>query len=327
MKTGKITNSVISRSVLKNIKPAKNSLAVKPSIGADASVLENGIVIASDSGFEPVYTASNNIYARGGRPQYIQCCVNLAQDMREIRLKEIMQKISADCAQLGLVVSGGHTQVEAGNTRAVVAVTAVGFTENVKEPHAVGSNMAKPGDDIIMTKCIGIGGVQYIINNNREKILEKYVKDVVKRAYGNRSDLSIAKEACIAIENGAVSLHDMSQGGVYAALWDMAEASGTGLLVDFRAIAVRQEIIEICEMFDINPYELNSCGSLLITSSDSERIIKALAEEGIDACVIGKVTDGNDKIINNLDEVRFLDKPVQDEIYRLQDMQSETTIE
>ena len=111
MKTGKITNSVISRSVLKNIKPAKNSLAVKPSIGADASVLENGIVIASDSGFEPVYTASNNIYARGGRPQYIQCCVNLAQDMREIRLKEIMQKISADCAQLGLVVSGGHTNL------------------------------------------------------------------------------------------------------------------------------------------------------------------------------------------------------------------------
>lgn len=247
--------------------------------------------------------------------------------MREIRLKEIMQKISADCAQLGLVVSGGHTQVEAGNTRAVVAVTAVGFTENVKEPHAVGSNMAKPGDDIIMTKCIGIGGVQYIINNNREKILEKYVEDVVKRAYGNRSDLSIAKEACIAIENGAVSLHDMSQGGVYAALWDMAEASGTGLLVDFRAIAVRQEIIEICEIFDINPYELNSCGSLLITSSDSERIIKALAEEGIDACVIGKVTDSNDKIINNLDEVRFLDKPVQDEIYRLQEMQSETTAE
>ena len=49
MKTGKITNSVISRSVLKNIKPAKNSLTVKPSIGADASVLENGIVIASDS--------------------------------------------------------------------------------------------------------------------------------------------------------------------------------------------------------------------------------------------------------------------------------------
>ena len=40
-----------------------------------------------------------------------------------------------------------------------------------------------------------------------------------------------------------------------------------------------------------------------------------------------KVTDGNDKIINNLDEVRFLDKPVQDEIYRLQEMQSETTAE
>ena len=65
----------------------------------------------------------------------------------------------------------------------------------------------------------------------------------------------------------------------------------------------------------------------MITSSDSERIIKALAEERIDACVIGKVTDGNDKIINNLDEVRFLDKPVQDEIYRLQEMQSETTAE
>lgn len=88
---------------IKNIKPAKNSLAVKPSIGADASVLENGIVIASDSGFEPVYTASNNIYARGGRPQYIQCCVNLAQDMREIRLKEIMQRFLRIVHSLGLL--------------------------------------------------------------------------------------------------------------------------------------------------------------------------------------------------------------------------------
>ena len=108
----------------------------------------------------------------------------------------------------------------------------------------------------------------------------------------------------------------MAEGGIFAALWDMAQAGNVGLDIDFRSIPVKQEIIELCEMYDINPYKLESDGALLIAADDADTLINLLEKEGIKAAVIGKATDNNDKVINNLDEVRYLDTPQRDEIYR-----------
>ena len=52
----------------------------------------------------------------------------------------------------------------------------------------------------------------------------------------------------------------MGEGGFLSALWKMAEASQVGLEMDFSKVPIRQETIEICEIFDINPYKLNSEG-------------------------------------------------------------------
>lgn len=59
-------------------------------------------------------------------------------------------------------------------------------------------------------------------------------------------------------------MHDLSQGGIFTALWEMAERAGVGLEVDLKRIPVKQETIELCEYFDINPYNLYSAGALLI---------------------------------------------------------------
>ena len=96
----------------------------------------------------------------------------------------------------------------------------------------------------------------------------------------------------------------------------MAQAGNVGLDIDFRSIPVKQEIIELCEMYDINPYKLESDGALLIAADDADTLINLLEKEGIKAAVIGRATDNNDKVINNLDEVRYLDTPQRDEIYR-----------
>ena len=99
-------------------------------------------------------------------------------------------------------------------------------------------------------------------------------------------------------------------------MWDLAEYSGTGLFIDFRQIPVRQEIIEICELFNINPYILDSMGCLLMTCENGCDIVNIMQEHGIDASVIGKVTEGRNRIIHNMEEDRFLGLPEQDEIYR-----------
>ena len=41
-----------------------------------------------------------------------------------------------------------------------------------------------------------------------------------------------------------------------------------------------------------------------------------MKQNGIEAAVIGKITDGNNRIIHNTEEDRYLGLPEQDEIYR-----------
>ena len=111
-------------------------------------------------------------------------------------------------------------------------------------------------------------------------------------------------------------MHDVSEGGIFGALWDMSEYGHTGLDVDIRSISVRQEIIEICELLNVNPYELESMGCLLMTCENGCDIVNTMKQNGIEAAVIGKITDGNNRIIHNTEEDRYLGLPEQDEIYR-----------
>ena len=48
----------------------------------------------------------------------------------------------------------------------------------------------------------------------------------------------------------------------------MGQCSGVGLEIDLKKIPIRQETIEICEFFDLNPYKLLSGGSLLLAAAD-----------------------------------------------------------
>ena len=96
----------------------------------------------------------------------------------------------------------------------------------------------------------------------------------------------------------------------------ICEYGHMGLDVDIRSIPVRQEIIEICELLNINPYELESMGCLLMTADNDCDIINILNSHDIKASVIGHLTKGNQRILRNRDEERFLDIPKQDELYR-----------
>ena len=84
-----------------------------------------------------------------------------------------------------------------------------------------------------------------------------------------------------------------------------------------KKIPVRQETIEICEFYDLNPYEFLSGGALLMVTENGDALVEALMQEGISAAVIGMTTGGNDKIIRNQDETRYLEPTVPDEIWKI----------
>ena len=97
----------------------------------------------------------------------------------------------------------------------------------------------------------------------------------------------------------------------------MGQRGGVGLEIDLKKIPVRQETIEICEFFDLNPYKLVSGGSLLIATEDGNALVRALEQEGISSVVIGKVTDSNDRVLLNGEERRFLETTQTDELWKL----------
>ena len=293
MKRGKVSDTILDRSVFKLLGRRGNTS--KPAYGQDAAHIHNqgwDTLAAAATGSLAVYRAVNNISAAGGAADCIMNTIIIDEKSREIRLKEIIKELDRQCQVVGVGIAGGHTKLRT-------------------------HQKAVAGQDIVMTKHIGMSGIRTVISHKRDEILNVLPEDVINKAFAADEELIIAKEAQIFIkQNIDGAMHDASEGGIFAALWDMAEYSGTGLDIDLRHISVKQEIIEICELFNINPYILDSMGCLLMTCENGCDIVNIMKQNGIEAAVIGKITDGNNRIIHNTEEDRYLGLPEQDEIYR-----------
>ena len=227
---------------------------------------------------------------------------------------QIMQQAEEACEASNLQILGGHTEVTRVVSQPLVSVTGVG---KAKAGHLITTGGARPGMDILVTKWIGIEGTSIIAKEKKEELCSHFPRQLVETAAGLDQYLSVLPEAAVAVKSGVAAMHDVTEGGIFGALWEMAEASGVGLDIDLKKIPIRQETVEICEYFDINPYELISSGCMLMAAPDGNGLVMALERAGIPATVIGKATEGNDRIIRNGEEKRFLEPPKTDQLYQV----------
>ena len=170
---------------------------------------------------------------------------------------------------------------------------------------------------MIVTKWVGLEGTSIIAKEREEELLTRYPETLVETAKNFDAYLSVLPEAAVAVESGVSAMHDVTEGGIFGALWEMAESAGVGLEIDLKKIPIRQETVEVCEFFDVNPYELISSGSMLMAASDGNGLVRALTAANIPAVCIGKVTEGNDRVLLSGEERRFLEPPKVDELYKV----------
>ena len=104
---------------------------------------------------------------------------------------------------------------------------------------------------------------------------------------------------------------------MFGALWELADETKTGYEVDLKKFPIRQDVIEICELFRLNPYQMASGGCLLVILEDGRGFVESCKREGIMASVIGRMKAGKDKIILNGEERRCTDRPAEDEWFRI----------
>lgn len=184
------------------------------------------------------------------------------------------------------------------------------WNENLNEKVSM-----KPGQDIVMAGYIALQGTIEAVEKEEELLRRTLPQDLLDTARGFTEYLELEKE--LSRYAGTIAMQEVKTGGIFAALWEMAKQYKVGLTVYLKKIPVRQETIEICEVLDLNPYELLSGGCILLTADNGNDLICELESKGIPAAFIGKITDSNDRIILNGENCRYLNRPEQDEITKL----------
>ena len=116
---------------------------------------------------------------------------------------------------------------------------------------------------------------------------------------------------------GATAWEYIEEGGILAALWNLSGAYGQGITFSLLKFPVRQEIIEVCELLDLNPYRLWSGECVLMAADHGEDLVANLAADGIRAKVIGKVEKGIARKMTGVGGTGYLERPQPDEIYKL----------
>ncbi len=323
MRPGKFSESVLKRSVLKQLKTKREEIIRGAEVGEDCAFFsfekEEGVLISTAPIIAEevqdiaagVTAIVNNIAAAGGEPVGIMMSFVLPDKILESTVQRISGEVERICQKLNLQVAGGNTQITKAVKTPVLNVTVFGKKEIEKHEKF---HTYKAGQDILLTKWTGLAGTAILAGKEEGKLKERLPSYIVENAASLREQISVLSESRIAMNIGVSGMHDVSRGGIFAALWELAERGNVGIEVDLKKISIRQETIEICEVLGVNPYELYGAGALLIVSDKGNQLLYELEKEQIPAAIIGKITEGNKKVILNGEEVRYLDRPKNDAI-------------
>jgi hydrogenase expression/formation protein HypE len=160
------------------------------------------------------------------------------------------------------------------------------------------SSGARPGDVLVMTKWAGIEGTSIIARDYAR--VARGVLGIAAREraarFHHRPGISVVRDAAIAARHRASALHDPTEGGVAAGLYEMAAASGCRFVVDLDEIPVHPYTNALCEYFGLDPLGLIGSGALLaaIRSESARGLLRALKARRIPARVIGRVVRGRE---------------------------------
>lgn len=174
----------------------------------------------------------------------------------------------------------------------------------------------RPGQDIVVAGYVGLFGTAVMAKAGEAELLKHFTGQFVRHCR-NAGEAAISEAEEFFMNAGAAEYEPLGEGGIMAALWRLFDEYGLGFEIELRTIPILQETVEVCELFDINPYRLQSEGSILVTADNGGDLLRYLGNKGIHGAVIGKVTAGIKRQILNGETRSFLDRPKPDELYKI----------
>lgn len=324
MKAGKLNYEDLKEIIRNNKGADREEVRIHSGIGEDCSVVNFGeyeCVLSTDPitgagsnvGKLAVNINCNDIASCGVEPVGILVTI-LAPEGAELEdIKGVMAEIAGECRRLNIEILGGHTEVTSAVNRLVVSCTVIG---RGKSGRAVPTSGAKTGDDIVVTKTLAMEGTCIAVNDFSDRLQGVLTEEEISEAKGYINEISVVEEGIIAGKAGVHAMHDITEGGVLGALWEMAEAAGTGFRVYEDKMPLSEVTRKVCRALTIDPLKFISSGSMLITTEDGKVLVEKLKVRGINAAVIGNITEGKGILVKDGGEFEVV-PPERDELFNI----------
>lgn len=324
MEVGKLNWDDLKQIIDNNKSVVRDDVRIRSGIGEDCSVINFGeyeCVVSTDPitgadkniGKLAVHINCNDIASCGVEPIGILVTILVPPTATIEDIKNIMEEIDVETKKLNVEILGGHTEVTEAVNRIVVSCTAIG---KGKAQSAVATSGAKLGDDIVITKLLCMEGTSIIVNDYLDRIRDILTDKEIETAKDYVNSISVVNEGRIAGEFGVNSMHDITEGGVLGALWELAEASNLGFKVYNDKMPISDITYKICERLNIDPLKFISSGSMLITATCGKELTDKLNSEGIQATVIGNMTAARGILVIEEIEKDVL-PPTRDELFSI----------
>lgn len=323
MKEGKIPSELLRELVFNNIKVKHEDVILRPEIGEDCTAIEFGdyaCVLSTDPitgaekgiGALAVHISCNDVASSGVQPLALLMTILAPTSTTEEDIRTIMQEAGEAAGLLNVEIAGGHTEITSAVNKIIVSTTAIG---KILKHKLVKTSGAKLGDAVIMTKYAGLEGTAILAKDREQELKNKLSPGLLEKAIHLSSQISVVKEGVLAGEFGVNSMHDVTEGGILGAAWEVAESSNTGIEIYVDSIPVLEETKQICQVYHIDPYRLISSGSMIITCSKGEELLELFKAADIPAAIIGKIIE-KDRIIIENNIKKELDPPGPDELFK-----------
>ena len=275
-----------------------------PAFGEDAAVIDLGpqfLILKSDPvtftadeiGWYAVNVNANDVAVMGARPAWFQATIIVPPGSSPAVVRSIVRDIDRSARRLGIAVTGGHTEVSSAVRQPIVAGDMQGV---VDRKGLITSSGARVGDAIILTQSAGIEGTSIIARTfARESRAALGTRGQSEAArFHHRPGISVVAAALLAADAGVTSMHDPTEGGVAAGLYELAAASRKRFVIDLDRIVIHPHTARLCARFSLQPLGLIGSGALLLTTpaARGNALLRALHRGSIPATVIGCVTSG-----------------------------------
>jgi hydrogenase expression/formation protein HypE len=325
MEIGKLPNDVLEKIIISNIKNKRKEVLVKAAVGEDNAIIDfgNEVCVMStdpitgatkDIGKLAIHISCNDVASSGAEPIGVLLTILAPPGTSEKDIEKIMRDAGQASEEINIEIMGGHTEITDAVNRIIINTTVVGKQLKSKLPDY---NEIEIGDKVLVTKYAGIEGTSIIAKELEGILIDKIGKEKLEIAQNMDSMLSVVEEGRICGEIEVNYMHDITEGGIFGAVWEATKAIGKGIKINKDLIPIKDITKEIMDILEIDIYRLISSGSMLIIAKEEKlkEIYEKLGKLNIKISVIGEIIDKGVRLEKDGKEFK-IDPPDSDELYK-----------